>query len=67
MRQCLMILAAVGALALAAVAAPTNADARVYGYGAYPHHHHHYGWRAFRGSACDFRNFGRDRQLNGTC
>jgi len=62
-----MILAAAGALALAAIAAPTGAYAR-YGYGA--HHHHysrHYGWGAFHGSTCDFRNFSRDRQLNGTC
>ena len=66
MRRSLTILAAAGALALAA--APTTADARIYGYGAYHHHsYHHYGRRAFHGSACDFRNLGRDRQLHGTC
>lgn len=67
MRRSWTILAAAGALALAAVAAPTSSYAR-YGYGAYHHHHYrHYGWRAFHGSACDFRNFSRDRQLTGTC
>jgi hypothetical protein len=66
MRRFLTILAAGGALALVVVAAPTNADARYYGYRPY-HHNYHYGWRAFHGSLCDFRNFGRDRQLQGTC
>ena len=65
MRRSLTILAAAGALALAAVAAPTASYAR-YGYWGH-HHHRHYGWRAFHGSACDFRNFGPDRQLAGTC
>ena len=66
MRRSLTILAAAGALALAATAAPTSSYARYYG----PYHHHdyrHYGWRAFHGSTCDFRNFSRDRQLTGTC
>jgi hypothetical protein len=67
MRRTLTILAAAGALALTAIAAPTSSYARA---GYVTHHHHyarHYGWGAFHGSACDFRNFSRDRQLNGTC
>ena len=62
MRRLLTLLAAGGALALAAVAMPSDSQAR------YRHAYHaHHGWHAFHGSLCDLRNFSRDRQLQGTC
>lgn len=59
-----LFMALTGAIALTSIFASTPSDARFY----HRHHRGYYGYYgAFHGSACDFRNYSRDRQLQGTC